>query len=57
MNLKFFTKISSFFQYIDVFENFESKGEFFCFVGQSSEAVTVMYNLFRAKYTLKFLSS
>ncbi|KAK4731943.1 hypothetical protein R3W88_024931 [Solanum pinnatisectum] len=33
----------------DVLKNFErSKGEFFCFVGQSSEAVTIMFNLFRA---------
>nr|XP_009766529.1 PREDICTED: copal-8-ol diphosphate hydratase, chloroplastic-like isoform X3 [Nicotiana sylvestris] len=32
----------------DVFKNFESRGEFFCFVGQSNQAVTGMYNLFRA---------
>ncbi|KAK4355520.1 hypothetical protein RND71_024491 [Anisodus tanguticus] len=32
----------------DVFKNFESGGEFFCFVGQSNQAVTGMYNLFRA---------
>ncbi|MCD7461894.1 Gly-Xaa carboxypeptidase [Datura stramonium] len=32
----------------DVFTNFESGGEFFCFVGQSNQAVTGMYNLFRA---------
>ncbi|XP_059299406.1 ent-copalyl diphosphate synthase 1-like isoform X2 [Lycium ferocissimum] len=32
----------------DVFKNFESKGEFLCFVGQSNQAVSGMYNLFRA---------
>ncbi|KAJ8541148.1 hypothetical protein K7X08_001964 [Anisodus acutangulus] len=32
----------------DVFKHFESKGEFFCFVGQSNQAVTGMYNLYRA---------
>ncbi|XP_048570968.1 ent-copalyl diphosphate synthase 1, chloroplastic-like isoform X1 [Triticum urartu] len=31
-----------------VFENFEKDGEFFCFVGQSTQAVTGMYNLNRA---------
>ncbi|KAL8151513.1 hypothetical protein V2J09_021321 [Rumex salicifolius] len=31
-----------------VFENFKKNGEFFCFVGQSTQAVTGMYNLFRA---------
>nr|AJT55221.1 copalyl diphosphate synthase 3 [Andrographis paniculata] len=32
----------------DVFKNFMRGGEFFCFVGQSSQAVTGMYNLYRA---------
>ncbi|CAN4098178.1 unnamed protein product [Withania somnifera] len=32
----------------DVFKYFESEGEFFCFVGQSNQAVTGMYNLYRA---------
>ncbi|KAL6642916.1 hypothetical protein ACP70R_021097 [Stipagrostis hirtigluma subsp. patula] len=32
----------------DVFKNFEKDGEFFCFVGQSTQAVTGMYNLNRA---------
>ncbi|KAM3373697.1 ent-copalyl diphosphate synthase 5 [Capsicum galapagoense] len=32
----------------DVFKHFESGGEFFCFVGQSNQAVTGMYNLYRA---------
>ncbi|KAM3264630.1 hypothetical protein P3L10_001624 [Capsicum annuum] len=32
----------------DVFKNFESKGKFFSFVGQTSQTVTEMYNLFRA---------
>ncbi|KAL0389499.1 UNVERIFIED_CONTAM: (-)-kolavenyl diphosphate synthase TPS28, chloroplastic [Sesamum calycinum] len=32
----------------DVFEHFEKGGEFFCFVGQSTQAVTGMYNLYRA---------
>lgn len=31
-----------------VFDNFEKDGEFFCFVGQSTQAVTGMYNLNRA---------
>ncbi|KAG2538109.1 ent-copalyl diphosphate synthase AN1, chloroplastic-like isoform X4 [Panicum virgatum] len=31
-----------------VFKNFEKDGEFFCFVGQSNQAVTGMYNLNRA---------
>ncbi|VAI81809.1 unnamed protein product [Triticum turgidum subsp. durum] len=31
-----------------VFEKFEKDGEFFCFVGQSTQAVTGMYNLNRA---------
>ncbi|KAG8389342.1 hypothetical protein BUALT_Bualt02G0219300 [Buddleja alternifolia] len=39
----------------DVFKHFEKGGEFFCFVGQSNQAVTGMYNLYRASqvgYTL-----
>ncbi|OAO99244.1 GA1 [Arabidopsis thaliana] len=32
----------------DVFKNFEKEGEFFCFVGQSNQAVTGMFNLYRA---------
>ncbi|KAL1539761.1 Gly-Xaa carboxypeptidase [Salvia divinorum] len=32
----------------DVFRHFESGGEFFCFKGQSTQAVTGMYNLYRA---------
>ncbi|KAK6780531.1 hypothetical protein RDI58_022715 [Solanum bulbocastanum] len=32
----------------DAFKIFESKGEFFCIAGQTSQAVTGMYNLFRA---------
>ena len=34
--------------YVGVFKNFEKDGEFFCFVGQSNQAVTGMYNLNRA---------
>ncbi|KAK4418280.1 Kolavenyl diphosphate synthase TPS5, chloroplastic [Sesamum alatum] len=32
----------------DVFKHFEKGGEFFCFAGQSTQAVTGMYNLYRA---------
>ncbi|KAL9142870.1 hypothetical protein ABFS82_14G199600 [Erythranthe guttata] len=32
----------------DVFKQFENGGEFFCFAGQSNQAVTGMYNLYRA---------
>ncbi|XP_009765872.1 ent-copalyl diphosphate synthase 5-like [Nicotiana tabacum] len=32
----------------DVFKHFENGGEFFCFAGQSNQAVTGMYNLYRA---------
>ncbi|XP_052170404.1 ent-copalyl diphosphate synthase 1 [Diospyros lotus] len=32
----------------DVFRNFEKGGEFFCFAGQSTQAVTGMFNLYRA---------
>ncbi|XP_054803586.1 ent-copalyl diphosphate synthase, chloroplastic-like isoform X2 [Prosopis cineraria] len=31
-----------------VFKNFERNGEFFCFAGQSTQAVTGMFNLYRA---------
>ncbi|GFP92298.1 ent-copalyl diphosphate synthase chloroplastic [Phtheirospermum japonicum] len=37
----------------DVFKNFEKGGEFFCFAGQSTQAVTGMYNMYRASQ-LKF---
>ncbi|XP_044485621.1 (-)-kolavenyl diphosphate synthase TPS28, chloroplastic-like isoform X2 [Mangifera indica] len=32
----------------DVFQHFEKGGEFFCFAGQSNQAVTGIYNLYRA---------
>ncbi|KAH1194908.1 Ent-copalyl diphosphate synthase, chloroplastic [Glycine max] len=32
----------------DVFKNFERNGEFFCFTGQTTQAVTGMFNLYRA---------
>ncbi|KAH9618173.1 hypothetical protein KSS87_012210, partial [Heliosperma pusillum] len=32
----------------DVFKHFEKDGNFFCFAGQSTQAVTGMYNLLRA---------
>nr|QMW69081.1 terpene synthase 1 [Callicarpa americana] len=32
----------------DVFKQFENGGQFFCFAGQSNQAVTGMYNLYRA---------
>ncbi|KAL2238865.1 UNVERIFIED_CONTAM: Kolavenyl diphosphate synthase TPS5, chloroplastic [Sesamum indicum] len=32
----------------DVFKHFEKGGEFFCFAGQTTQAVTGMYNLYRA---------
>ncbi|KAG2297531.1 hypothetical protein Bca52824_044200 [Brassica carinata] len=32
----------------DVFMNFEKEGEFFCFAGQSNQALTGMFNLYRA---------
>ncbi|KAL8143258.1 hypothetical protein V2J09_016290 [Rumex salicifolius] len=32
----------------DVFEKFRKEGEFMCFAGQSSQAVTGMFNLYRA---------
>ncbi|XP_057474257.1 ent-copalyl diphosphate synthase 1-like [Actinidia eriantha] len=36
----------------DVFKHFEKGGEFFCFVGQSTQAVTGMFNLYRASQVL-----
>ncbi|KAJ0053550.1 hypothetical protein Pint_03319 [Pistacia integerrima] len=36
----------------DVFQNFETGGEFFCFGGQSTQAVTGIFNLFRASQVL-----
>ncbi|CAA2994044.1 ent-copalyl diphosphate synthase, chloroplastic-like [Olea europaea subsp. europaea] len=36
----------------DVFNHFEKDGEFFCFVGQSNQAVTGMYNLYRASQVM-----
>lgn len=36
------------FPWTDVFRNFKKGEEFFCFSGQSTQAVTGMYNLFRA---------
>lgn len=33
---------------LDVFKVFEKEGEFFCFAGQSNQAVTGMFNLYRA---------
>ncbi|KAI4349509.1 hypothetical protein L6164_010091 [Bauhinia variegata] len=35
-----------------VFHHFEKNGEFFCFAGQSSQAVTGMFNLYRASQVL-----
>ncbi|KAI9080381.1 hypothetical protein K1719_037775 [Acacia pycnantha] len=35
----------------NVFKNFERNGEFFCFAGQSTQAVTGMFNLYRASQT------
>ncbi|XP_058739280.1 ent-copalyl diphosphate synthase, chloroplastic [Vicia villosa] len=36
----------------DVFKHFERNGEFFCFAGQCTQAVTGMYNLYRATQVL-----
>ncbi|KAK3194366.1 hypothetical protein Dsin_025676 [Dipteronia sinensis] len=36
----------------DVFKNFEKGSEFFCFSGQSNQAVTGMFNLYRASQVL-----
>ncbi|XP_051142723.1 ent-copalyl diphosphate synthase 1-like isoform X2 [Andrographis paniculata] len=36
----------------DVFKNFKQDEEFFCFAGQSNQAVTGMYNLYRASQVM-----
>ncbi|XP_068649228.1 ent-copalyl diphosphate synthase 1-like [Aristolochia californica] len=36
----------------DAFRNFEKGGEFFCFAGQSNQAVTGLFNLYRASQVL-----
>ncbi|OMP05060.1 hypothetical protein COLO4_09082 [Corchorus olitorius] len=36
----------------DVFRHFEKGGEFFCFVGQSNQAITGIFNLFRASQVM-----
>nr|UNZ93495.1 ent-copalyl diphosphate synthase [Sesamum indicum] len=36
----------------DVFKHFENSGEFFCFVGQTDQAVTGIYNLYRASQVM-----
>ncbi|WJX84226.1 Gly-Xaa carboxypeptidase [Trifolium repens] len=36
----------------DVFKNFEKSGQFFCYPGQSSQSVAVMFNLYRASQVL-----
>ncbi|KAL7126619.1 hypothetical protein ABFS83_14G200200 [Erythranthe nasuta] len=36
----------------DVFKQFENRGEFYCCVGQSNQAVTGMYNLYRASQVM-----
>ncbi|KAL0418736.1 UNVERIFIED_CONTAM: Kolavenyl diphosphate synthase TPS5, chloroplastic [Sesamum radiatum] len=36
----------------DVFKHFENGGEFFCFMGQSDQPVTGMYNLYRASQVM-----
>ncbi|KAI3682551.1 hypothetical protein L1987_82607 [Smallanthus sonchifolius] len=36
----------------DVFQNFEKDGQFLCYPGQSAEAVTAMFNLYRASQVL-----
>ncbi|XP_057507462.1 ent-copalyl diphosphate synthase 1-like [Actinidia eriantha] len=36
----------------DVFRHFEKGGDFFCFIGQSTQAVTGMFNLYRASQVL-----
>jgi len=35
-----------------VFKHFEKSGEFFCFAGQLNQAVTGMFNLYRASQVL-----
>lgn len=39
-------------KFAEAFEHFEKGGEFFCFVGQSTQAVTGVYNLYRASQVL-----
>ncbi|CAN1271045.1 (-)-kolavenyl diphosphate synthase TPS28, chloroplastic, partial [Linum perenne] len=36
----------------DVFKYFEKNGEFFCFAGQSNQAITGLFNLYRASQVL-----
>nr|BAQ20600.1 ent-kaurene synthase [Lygodium japonicum] len=36
----------------DVFKRFKKDNQFFCFEGQTSQAITGMYNLYRASYTM-----
>lgn len=36
------------FDFADVFRKFEKEGKFFCLAGQSNQAVTGMFNLYRA---------
>ncbi|KAJ4955655.1 hypothetical protein NE237_012438 [Protea cynaroides] len=36
----------------DAFRNFEKGGEFFCFAGQSNQAITGIFNLYRASQVL-----
>lgn len=36
----------------EVFKHFEKDGEFFCFAGQLNQAVTGMFNLYRASQVL-----
>ncbi|MED6194808.1 Gly-Xaa carboxypeptidase, partial [Stylosanthes scabra] len=36
----------------DAFKHFEKSGEFFCFAGQSNQAITGIYNLYRASQVL-----
>ena len=38
--------------YTDVFRIFEKDGDFFCFVGQSTQAVTGIFNLYKASQIL-----
>lgn len=39
---------------IDVFKHFEKDGEFVCIAGQSTQAVTGMFNLYRASDQVMF---
>lgn len=40
--------LTSIFNFADVFRKFEKEGKFFCLAGQSNQAVTGMFNLYRA---------